>query len=155
MPRRAVIWRSFQCLGGNSAWRPTAASDASRAAKPNGDFSVLDDDGDSSLSATVLEHSRKELGILFHVEVLHRHPFGGIGLTGRRRIGSACLAEDLDFSGHCTLPIPLRDEPCPPEVLSETAPPRNRLPGPRRETRMESPRASCDGRKSPDRRSLG
>jgi len=66
----------------------------------------FDDDGDVAAALTVSEHLVEERGVGLDVLVADLPPFGGEGLTGLLRVGSAGFAEDDDGIGHGRLLLP-------------------------------------------------
>jgi hypothetical protein len=90
--------------------RDRAALHASRAAEPDDYLSVLDDDGDLA-AAGEGDHPVELLLVGFDVDVDEGDPALRVVLTGRGRVGSRVLAEDLDavrfhgslLAGECTM----------------------------------------------------
>ena len=87
-----------------------AASHPSRAAEPDGDLAFLDDDGDLA-AAGEGDHPVELLLVGLDVDVDERNLALRVVLTGRGRVGSGVLAEDLDafrfhdslLAGECTM----------------------------------------------------
>ena len=87
-----------------------AASHPSRAAEADGDLPFLDDDGDLAASGEG-DHPLELFLVGFDVDVNERNLALRVVLTGRGRVGSGVLAEDLDavrfhdslLAGECTM----------------------------------------------------
>jgi hypothetical protein len=81
--------------------RRPEGSDASGPAVADGDLVPLDDDRHVSLALRELHHLVEPRLVREDVDVLDFVVLVGVGLTGRRRVGSGVLAEDPDdFVGH-------------------------------------------------------
>ena len=75
--------------------RPTDASHPSRPAESDGDFSGFDDDGNPT-AAGEADHSVQFFRVTTDVDVVEGDFSTRVVLTGRGRVGSGVLSEDLD-----------------------------------------------------------
>ena len=72
-----------------------AASDPSRPSETDGDFSGLDDDGDPT-AAGKADHAVELFRVAADVDVVEGDLPTRVVLTGRGRVGSGVLSENLD-----------------------------------------------------------
>jgi hypothetical protein len=79
---------------------PAGGSDASGPPVADLDFGSFDDDRDRTVPLGELQHLLEERAVLENIEVLNVEPVFGVGLTGRRRVGSGVLAENAYSPGH-------------------------------------------------------
>jgi len=99
---------------GISGRRPEE-SDASTPAVADGDLVAFDDDRDPPASAGEFQHFFEEGCVADDITVEHFEAFGGVGLTGRRGVGSGILAEDANHAAHRdTSMMPMRPEEANP-----------------------------------------
>jgi hypothetical protein len=84
--------------------QPPGSHRSAFALEAHGHPFTFDNYGDFSLAIGQRQHFVQCAGVVDHTDVFNRSVFAGVGLTGRRRMGSRIFAEDRHLCSHGFLP---------------------------------------------------